>query len=67
MALIFGLYILHLLDLRLHTYILGDSQLVIKQINKEYKITKGNLFVLNYIVNRFILNKVVKAFYSLFY
>jgi len=50
MSLIYGIYILSLLNVKAKIVFIGDSQLVVKQMTKEFKITKSNIFVLNEIV-----------------
>ncbi len=52
MSLIYGIYILQILNFNKRIIFIGDSDLVIKQMKKEYKITKANLFVLNKIVKK---------------
>jgi len=54
MALIYGIYILTLLKLNNKILLIGDSQLVIKQMIKEFKITKSNIQVLNEIVKQIL-------------
>ena len=56
MSLIYGMYFLYLLDLKFPKFIAGDSQLVIKQMKGEFKITKPNIFVLNKIVKFYFNN-----------
>lgn len=50
MSMIYGIYVLSLLKIKAKIFFVGDSQLVIKQMNNEYNINKPNIFVLNEIV-----------------
>jgi len=68
MSLIYGIYILSLLNVKAKIVFIGDSQLVVKQMTKEFKITKSNIFVLNEIVIYFLFtNFVIISCLSIFW